>query len=84
MYYWSYRAYDDNLQINEGMLVSDPGNNDQDQAFQLVMLQLRQHGLQAIELRQIDQSEYLKGQKIQQLKDYASNLISKKHTNKNT
>lgn len=64
MGYWKYRAFDAQLRIQEGVIISHIDNNPD-----LVMLQLRQQGLQGVELKQIDGAEYQREVYLQRLRD---------------
>ncbi len=66
MSYWKYRAYDANMQIRDGVIVSPDGD---ETAPDHVLLNLRQQGLQGIELKQIDRAEYNREVYLQKLKD---------------
>lgn len=51
MSYWKYRAFDEQLRIQEGVLIShEPPDS--------IFLSLRQQGLQGVELEQIDATMY--------------------------
>lgn len=64
MNYWKYRAYDALLRIQEGVI--------QASSLEDTMLQLRQQGLQGVELDPIDQTEYRRALYLQKLKERLS------------
>ncbi len=64
MNYWKYRAYNVQLCIQEGVVVSPS-----DQAPDGVLLQLRQQGLQGIDIRPIDRAEYNREVYLRRLKE---------------
>lgn len=55
MSYWKYRAFDGQLRIQEGVLVSHIRDNEPPDS---IFLSLRQQGLQGVELEQIDATMY--------------------------
>lgn len=66
MSYWKYQAYDESLYIHEGVFISPI---DEDQSPAILLLQLRQQGLQGIHIKKIDRAEYHQEVYLQKLKD---------------
>lgn len=70
MSYWRYRAFDELLCITEGVMSAPDG--DDERAMQTVILQLRQQGLQSIELKPATHAEYVQEERLKRMKDRIS------------
>jgi len=66
MTYWTYRAYDELLGVNDGMITGPDGNADN--VIPILLTTLRQQGLQGIVITKSTYTEYVQYQRLQQMK----------------
>lgn len=66
MSYWKYRAFDSALKVHDGVIMSPLSS---DQPPDILLLQLRNQGLQVIDIRLIDKIEYDHETYLQKLRD---------------
>lgn len=66
MTYWRYRAYDETLRIQEGV-ITDP-HDDVDEAIHSICLKLRQQNFQMTEIKTITHDAYIREEKLNHLK----------------
>lgn len=66
MKYWHYRAYDENLNIVEGVLVGPDANDDT--TLQSILLRLRQQRLQGVSLTPATQVQHHSDEQLRRLR----------------